>query len=143
MILLTSTIAPLPRGPAHPPAILLIDIAPIVIDPSVVLTVATMTYDATDHVAIPVSIVMMPTTEAKTSMALIRAKTHPGIQLGDLHIRVIESMRRRKTVAVAGIGHIDHIGRGAGSGTEVHVEDAQDLLTMEQVGPNDSKRASL
>jgi hypothetical protein len=82
-------IAPLLRGPALLPAIFLIDIAIIVIDPLVVQTVATAKCDVTANVATPVSMVTKMT-EASWSMDLIRGRIRQRIRLGNLHIKVTE-----------------------------------------------------
>lgn len=136
-----STIAPPLGGPALLPVILLTDIAIIVIDLSVVQTVAIVKRDMTANVVTPVSMVTKKLSEARGFMRRIRGRLRPRIQLGNLHIGVTESTRRRKTPIVAAIGHIGHIEKGVENGM-VGVEDVQDRLKMEPLGPNDSKRAS-
>lgn len=144
MTLTKTTALPL-RGPVLVPVILRIDIAVIVIDPPAVHTVATAKCDVIGNVATPISTVMMITTGVKWSTVPIREKTRSKNRLGDLRIGVIEITQRRKTLAVVVIGHIGHIGKGVGNGTEVLMgfENVQDQLRIEQAEQNGWERASL
>lgn len=144
MMLTNTTALPL-RGLVPVPVILRIDIAVIVIDLPAVRTVATAKRDVIGNVGTPISTVMTTTTEVKWATAPIREKTHPKNRLGDLRIRVTEITPRRKTLVVVAIGHIGHIGKGVGSGTEVSmgVEDVQDQLRIELAGQTGWKRASI
>lgn len=144
-MLLTRLAALLLHDPDLAPAIILIDIAVIVIDPPALRTAPTANCDVIANAVTPESTVTMIVIEAKLSMVLMRGKIHPKIRYGDRRIGVIETTQRKRTLAAVAIVHTDRTGRGVGSGSKgilVEADDVRDRLRMDPAGQNDWKRPS-